>query len=229
MVDYYIWHRLQVRESNDKYYFLTFPELEQAKSLCENADEKCLCWCNDVKTIEALISRHSMHKSDASISKCGEQNDAGYFSICGMIDGTTEIVNILDNGEWVMEQIVVEVKNRMRSFRNPLPLYDCIQMAVYMKMLGLRHGDMIQCLNEDQTNIQISRVSLDHHPLASSAELSCECSNASDLWQLLIVPRMYEYVHTIYKFREHDLLRLSFLNATPKEQLKMLREQLSFV
>lgn len=72
--------------------------------------------------------------------------------------------------------VVVEVKNRVRGFRNPPPLYDHIQLAVYMKMLGVEHGDLVQCIYgaDSRPSIQVSRVSLEW---PRSASLQAQQSN----------------------------------------------------
>ena len=52
-----------------------------------------------------------------------------YFSLCGMVDGTTEVLHIDENDEWSTEPIVVEVKNRYRLLKATL-------VVVLTKSLG---------------------------------------------------------------------------------------------
>ncbi|CAK4121906.1 unnamed protein product [Aphanomyces euteiches] len=213
---------LQVESTNDKFYFLLFPHPKQAKAVASSSSPP-QCSCYEAKRMEDLIERFEMDKNSDGPAPQGH-----YFSICGMIDGVADVLTIDDDDVWSTERILVEVKNRMARFKNPTPLHDCIQMAVYMKMIGVRQGDMVQCLHHDKTVIQVARVSLDEYPLSSSAG-QCPRRCSTDLWTSVIVPRLYEYSGAIYKLRGQDMRRLAFLQAAPDEQLKILRDLVSFV
>ena len=116
----------------------------------------------------------------------------------------------------------------MHRFRDPVPLYDCIQMAVYMKMLQVRQGDMVQCLHSDQTSILVTRIQLEAHPLSSSAPTTCLCQRRRDLWSSVLVPRLYAYADAIYKLRRNDLRRLAFLQAPRDVQMALLKDLLPY-
>ncbi|DAZ94753.1 TPA: hypothetical protein N0F65_011569 [Lagenidium giganteum] len=147
-----------------------------------------------------------------------------YFSICGMIDGVTDSLRILEDDEWEMVPLVVEVKNRLRAFRNPPPLHDHIQMAVYMKMLGVDEGDMIQCMHDDKARIQVSRLSMHSYPLSAAVRND---QSGGDVWTTIVLPRLHHYVTVIQYFRDNDLARLSFLDGTPQERIAMLRSRIA--
>ncbi|EQC28470.1 hypothetical protein SDRG_13798 [Saprolegnia diclina VS20] len=235
---------LTVSASNDTYYYVLLPDLDQVSVL---ADANCAC--ARAEALEDCIERLAISKrklqrpksvnlnlnlnpNDTIDDEDDEIDDTDrnlsiksfYFSLCGMVDGTTEVLHIDENDEWSTEPIVVEVKNRMHRFRDPVPLYDCIQMAVYMKMLRVRQGDMVQCLHSDQTSILVTRVQLGAYPLSSVAPTTCVCQRRRDLWSSVLVPRLYAYADAIYKLRRNDLRRLAFLQAPRDVQLALLKD-----
>ncbi|KAF0718614.1 Aste57867_1584 [Aphanomyces stellatus] len=221
---------LRVHSTNDKFYFLLFPHPRQAKALASSSSQ---CACHEAKALERFIERVALDRKAATSNEAvATVNKSHFFSICGMIDGTADMLVISDDNDddtWSTEPILVEVKNRMARFRDPVPLHDCIQMAVYMKMINVRHGDMVQCLHRnDETTIHISRVSLDAYPLTAAAA-PCACQCTTDLWASLVVPRLYEYATLVYLFRTQDLRRLAFMQAPPETQRRMLREALNYL
>ncbi|RLN62757.1 hypothetical protein BBP00_00004560 [Phytophthora kernoviae] len=151
---------------------------------------------------------------------------AGYFSVCGMVDGVADALIISGDDEWELTPIVVEVKNRMRGFRKPPPLYDQVQLAVYMKMLGLEQGDLVQCMygTNSKPSIQVSRIVLGAPPLCLPA-----AGGKLDIWTNVVVPRLYAYTATVQKLRDKELLRLAFLNGTEEERRAVLRAECDFL
>ncbi|ETV64828.1 hypothetical protein H257_18345 [Aphanomyces astaci] len=223
-------HGVRVHSTNDKLYYLYFPHPIQAKAL--TTGDLPSCGCRQAIALEHFIERVEVDKmtSSASVGEGGSQHRTGqHFSICGMIDGVADVLSINDvDDTWSTELILVEVKNRMRQFRHPVPLYDVIQMAVYMKMLGVRQGDMVQCIHQGPTtSIHVTRISFDKYPLTSTA-VPCSCT-PTDLWVSLVVPRMYTYASVIYAFRSHDSRRRAFVQASPRDQRTLLREALPFL
>ncbi|KDO21722.1 hypothetical protein SPRG_13138 [Saprolegnia parasitica CBS 223.65] len=239
---------LTVSASNDTFYYVLLPDLDQVSVLVD-AD----CACARAEALEGCIERLAISKRKMQRPKAVDLNlnlnpteaiddkdddiddtdrdlstKAHYFSLCGMVDGTTEVLHIAENDEWSTEPIVVEVKNRMHRFRDPVPLYDCIQMAVYMKMLQVRQGDMVQCLHSDQTSILVTRIQLEAYPLSSSAATACLCQRRQDLWSSVLVPRLYAYADAVYTLRRNDLRRLAFLQAPRDVQVALLKDLLPY-
>ncbi|OQR80819.1 hypothetical protein ACHHYP_17146 [Achlya hypogyna] len=203
---------LRVQASNDAYYYILYPDPATA------TDAGCVCM-RFANCAERVTKTKGDGRSLAST--------AHYFSLCGMVDGTTEVLRIDGEDDWRTELIVVEVKNRLHRFRDPVPLHDCVQMAVYMQMLGVSQGDLVQCLHDDRTAICVTRVVSSEPPLSSPA-CACACRRKSDLWSTVVVPRLYEYAAAIYTLRLQDLRRLAFLQAPPETQRAMLREMVSY-
>ncbi|TYZ67358.1 hypothetical protein PybrP1_003437, partial [[Pythium] brassicae (nom. inval.)] len=130
-----------------------------------------------------------------------------YFSICGMMDGVADVLAISADDDWTLTPVAVEVKNRVRTFRDPPPLHDHVQMAVYMKMLGLAQGDLVYAPDES----------------------GGDGAGHGDLWTDVILPRLYQYTALLHKVRSDDLLRLAFLSGTAAERLEMLQRECGFL
>ena len=207
-----------VRLTNEHFYFLTYPSPPVKTSSTEGTAEDDAPV--DYSLLEAQSQRTVIRKRRASkrppetTAEEEERSPDGYFSICGMVDGVADALTISADDEWELMPVVVEVKNRMRGFRNPLPLYDHIQLAVYMKMLEVEHGDLVQCVHgaASRPTIQVSRVSLGVAPLCLPASAN------GDLWTEVIVPRLYAFTATVHKLRSEELLRLAFLNGSREER-----------
>lgn len=146
-----------------------------------------------------------------------------------MVDGVADALRITEEDEWEMDSLVVEVKNRMRAFRDPPPLHDHVHMAVYMKMLQVTQGHLVQCLNEDQTTILVSPIAMNSPPLSLTTARGTAQEETTDMWSTVILPRLYQVAAAIHKMRENDLLRLAYLNGSPHERLEMLRRECEFL
>lgn len=225
----------EVRLTNKHIYFLTFPHPSQTNRTGEARETT---FANFVLLAgqgqrSMALKRQSRRafgsaKSNSTINEANDKSSDGYFSICGMVDGVADVLTITSDDEWELTSVVVEVKNRMRGFRTPPPLYDQVQLAVYMKMLGVEHGDLVQCIYgaDHQPIIQVSRVSLGVAPLCL-APLSTD--KKLDLWAEIIVPRLYAFAATVQKLRDNELLRLGFLNGTGEERRAMLQAECTFL
>lgn len=251
-------HGCVVRLTNEHWYWLRFPPLPA------DTEERMASGATDVfAALDAQAQRRAVPKdsrleeleeNQAASQGKEEQRDRGdsdqaleseaescYFSICGMVDGVADVLGISTDDDWTLSPAVVEVKNRVRAFRDPPPLHDHIQMAVYMKMLDVTQGDLVQCLNTDRATIKVSRISLHEFPLgpqyrrrapASSGDNESEKDAGSrhgDLWTSVILPRLYQYTAMLHKVRSDELSRLAFLNGMPSERLEMLRRECDFL
>ncbi|RLN90380.1 hypothetical protein BBJ28_00015714 [Nothophytophthora sp. Chile5] len=224
-----------VRLTNEQFYFLTFPSPPPAADGAV-IDYRLLDGQSRRTVAPARRSRRT-REATAAVDVDEAQESGGFFSICGMVDGVADLLTISADDEWTLTPVVVEVKNRVRSFRSPPPLYDQVQLAVYMKMLGLEQGDLVQCLYGASTQpaIQVSRVALDAAPLrdflspAASLSEGQSQTEDKDLWTAVIVPRLYAFTAAVQKLREEELLRLSFLNGSEEERHVMLRAECEFL
>ncbi|KAE8999833.1 hypothetical protein PR003_g19020 [Phytophthora rubi] len=222
----------KVRLTNEQFYFLTFPPppVKGTEEVVVDYSELA------EQSQRTMILKRKTTRATATVDVTAEDSEGesvedrdSYFSICGMVDGVADALTISADDEWGLTPVVVEVKNRVRGFRTPPPLYDHIQLAVYMKMLGVEHGDLVQCIYgaDSRPNIQVSRVSLGVAPLClpgSSTE-----QRQRDIWTEVIVPRLYAFTATVQKLRNEELLRLALLNGTEEERLAILRAECDFL
>ena len=87
-------------------------------------------------------------------------------------------------------------------------------MCVYMLMLGLEAGDLVQCLRTAAgTQMHVSRVSLDAAPL---------CHRES--WHAHVLPRLYGFAEAVLRFRSCAALRYSYL-LQPERRAELLRRE----
>ncbi|CAH0492503.1 unnamed protein product [Peronospora farinosa] len=223
----------KVRHTNEHFYFLTFPLLPKTNRV-KNAEEVSIdyslldeqCQRTRIPRKQRMLESETMNLTMEDEKE--ERSTDGYFSICGMVDGITDALTISADDEWEMMPVVVEIKNRMRGFRNPPPLFDHIQLAVYMKMLGVEHGDLVECIYNATSNptIRVSRVSLGVAPLCLPMSST---GRGRDIWTEVIVPRLYAFTATVQKLRDEELLRLAFLNGTKEERLAIVRAECDFL
>lgn len=244
----------KVRLTNEHFYFLTFPPPPQVEasgsddstvdytSLTDFA-QRTVVTKTETRREESVavdvvaeggerVEVHVEEKQDiAETCQVDERQSEseppdGYFSICGMVDGVADTLTISEDDEWELSPTVVEVKNRVRGFRSPLPLYDQVQLAVYMKMLGFAQGDLVQCVYTDSPtpSIQISRVVLADPPLSFTT-----AEGSKHVWADVVVPRLYAFTALVQKLRDQELLRLAFLNGTDEERRAMLRAECEFL
>lgn len=214
-------YRNQVREMNDVYHYLIFPNVANVMNAFD---------------VEKHLRRLCIPKTLTSGNdRQREQMErSGYFSICGMVDGVCDALKIVnatsEDEEWELVRILVEVKNRVHAFADPPPLHDCIQMAIYFKMLDVQEGDLVQFMNEDEMVIHTTRVSWDLYPLKCRmyGDESSE-NQAWNIWNSIIMPRLYRYTEMIEKFRRNDDLRLSFLSAEKRTQVSLIRTECDFL
>jgi len=178
-----------VRQCNEEMFCLNFSPVDDI---------------TDIEEMENAINRANDEQPDPKLP---------YFRLFGKIDGMTDVLVVEEgeDGEWRMEPIVIEVKNRVNGFRDPPPVYDQIQTTVYMKMLDCRQADLIQCITDDRAKVHVSRITLDDPPLHTGAA-----------WKDILVPRMFKYAQVIYKVRSNPMLRLAILNSEEEAQRNII-------
>ncbi|KAG3109644.1 hypothetical protein PI125_g10731 [Phytophthora idaei] len=186
----------KVRLTNEHFYFLTFPRPPETGTQEEAPVDYTLLAGQSQRTVALKRKpRRTPEAAAGAVDLTMEEEEDGYFSICGMVDGVADALTISVDDEWGLTPVVVEVKNRVRGFRSPPPLYDHIQLAVYIKMLEVEHGDLVQCIYgaDPRPTIQVSRVSLGVPPLCLPASST---GQERDIWTEVIVPRLYSFTET---------------------------------
>ncbi|KAI9992898.1 hypothetical protein PInf_014836 [Phytophthora infestans] len=56
---------------------------------------------------------------------------------------------------------VIEVKNRLKRFMNPLPKYDIAQLQTYLYILDVPEGELVEHLHADKAQTKMTKVSWD--------------------------------------------------------------------
>ncbi|CAM9242908.1 unnamed protein product [Choristocarpus tenellus] len=174
------------------------------------------------------------------------------FFLVGFVDGVMEEVTDMMGEEWKTQKVVVEVKNRMHRAQDPPPLYDQIQLVVYMLMIGASVGDLVQfvkrrrgraktrgqCQSRGQdiggdsvrgSSSDGCSSSLSDEITVSRVKLDCPLYKHHQNWQNQIVPRLYQFARMVYRFRADDLLRWRYLLASPLEQRRVILEHCPFL
>lgn len=257
-----------MRLANDRVYVLTYPPPEslgvsERPAAGDSADAAgsalppslARLTAADYARLDAAATRSTLEvrqrrrrRSAGSRGSDAEDEDdkdedktGGLFSVCGMVDGVADALVIAEDGsdEWTLTPVVVEVKNRLRALPNRPPLHDVVQMAVYMKMLGVADGDLVQCLHggdgpgaDAPPTVAISRVSMSAPPLNGDIPPVAGVDRGVDrdgdareqsLWTRVVLPRLYALATAIDTLRRDDLQRRAFLNGTRAERLGILR------
>lgn len=152
-----------------------------------------------VKSIESQMNRGFGTKQEAPAIKqyetqqkasVGKRNDKFHKRKITSIDGHTiyiggKVDGIKEDGT------VIEVKNRMRRFFDPLPEYDVIQLQTYLFILKATKGELVEQLKGSKVNIKTTEVEVD-----------------SDMWNTIIEPRVLGFCKALIAILDdQDLLQ----------------------
>lgn len=171
-------------------------------------------------------SRQTTEKQKEPAQDEGQTETVNYseymFEIAGIVDGIAEefvptegsSTDINSDEEWELKRIVVEVKNRSRAgtMRKTPGIHEQIQLVMYLHMLGLDEGDLIQYMRE-RTGVSgallCSRVSIK----GSGSATAADGLNHAGALETFILPRLYRFARMVMAFREDDGLRYRFLGG----------------
>ena len=100
----------------------------------------------------------NVRRSEERMEKVQTEGTPGpppYFCILGSVDGIRdELVPTLkvagDDDSWILQQVIVECKHRMKAIRKAPPLYEMIQTCVYMLMYEVDSADLVQVLRRSE-------------------------------------------------------------------------------
>lgn len=143
----------------------------------------------------------------ARVQAEAEEDSRSSFCLAGAIDGMTdeEVPSAaagdgLENA-WELQEVVVEVKNRVHSLQDPPPFYDQVQLATYCLMLGVPAGELVQCVRgKSASRVLVTRVGLDDVPLRHG-----------DAWRTHVLPRLYAFAEAVHMWRRASELRYAYL------------------
>jgi len=145
------------------------------------------------------------------------------FYIVGFVDGISEQLDMSfdDAQTWSRHSVVVEAKSRVGRIAPQPPLYDQIQMVVYMHMTGCATGDLVEYVSEtsdDNEQIQsgtdrfrISRINLHGPPYYHSQH-----------WNTHIMPSLFKFCKAVETIRRNDYMRCNYFIADDEEKLNII-------
>lgn len=115
-------------------------------------------------------------------------------SVGGRIDG-------LVNGQ------VVEVKNRIKAFKSPLPKYDIAQLQTYLYILDGREGKLIE-----------------HLRTSKDLEMNTTIVPRDDqMWNTTMVPFLASFSNAMATYTNDTDMQKAFVAATPLDRRDMIR------
>ena len=144
----------------------------------------------------------------ASDDESDDGDDDELFRVVGYVDGIADEVDCRGD-EWTTRGVVVEIKNRMASAREP-DLYDQLQIVAYLHMTGLDAGHLVQRVRSDpRADVRVDVVALADH---------------EDAWRSTVVPRLYALAAAVLAMREDADARRRWLTDSPKARRRTVAD-----
>ena len=141
--------------------------------------------------------------------------DEPLFLIVGRLDGVST------QGE---EQVVLEVKNRIRTVFHTPPLRDLIQLVVYLKMVGGQVGHLVQCVYDPDSSAAPAVDGFDIYAL----DLRKERFHTEE-FDRSIVPRLREFSSAVLGIRADDGARSEWLRQDERYRLAVVMSSCDFL
>ena len=107
------------------------------------------------------------------------------------------------------DDTVVEVKNRISGFKDPLPVYDIVQLQTYLFITKLRKGGLVEQFKYDKSETKSTIIEWD-----------------GDAWYQTIRPRVARFSNAFEAFLDDEVTQLRFLRARDPEKEKIFEELL---
>jgi hypothetical protein len=123
---------------------------------------------------------------------------------------------IEDPDHWELTRVIVEIKTRVHSPRRPPPLFDQIQLVIYLLMTGCSLGHLVQAYpdeKEDAPQIAVHVVDLED-----------DSYRHKENFKTHIIPYLYGWIAVVRKFRNNDGERLLWMSATDEEKWARVQE-----
>lgn len=174
---------------------------------------------NDVfKTIESQMNRgFGTQQEAAAISEyekkesthVASRNDRFHKRTVASVDGCSILVGGKVDG--IREDgTVVEVKNRMRRFFDPLPRYDIAQLQTYLFILDSPKGELVEQLKGSKTDIRNTPIDRD-----------------LGMWESVIQPSIVRFGMAIRHFMQDTDLQRKFVEGNECEREHLVDEILA--
>eukprot|EP01032_Pedospumella_encystans_P022441 gene22441-25422_t len=109
-------------------------------------------------------------------------SDKPSFVLIGRVDGISRQLDMSheDASQWKENQVVVEMKSRVRGISSPPPLYEQIQLVAYMIMLGCSCGDLVQSVAKKRgPEVECESVSISAQLDSIKEEIDCSADSST--------------------------------------------------
>ena len=100
---------------------------------------------------------------------------------------------------------VIEVKNRMKRFIDPLPRYDIAQLQTYLFILDRENGEVVEAMHTPEIVSKSTLVPRDRA-----------------FWENTILPHITPFSHALCTFMEKEDLQKQFMEK-PEHRLEIIR------
>ncbi|KAF1780636.1 EF-Hand 1, calcium-binding site [Phytophthora cactorum] len=148
----------------------------------------------DVKADVVQFVTSTMHKGfgvkqeTAGIEQYQEKEKCG-----GKIDGRAD-------GK------VIEVKNRLKRFMNPLPKYDIAQLQTYLYILDVQEGELVEHLHADKAQTKMTKVPWD-----------------DKMWNAEIEPYLVQFGSALTYLMKDKTAQKDYLQSDAGQQREIIR------
>ena len=145
------------------------------------------------------------------------------FRLTGFVDGLVDFphADIRSAESQTTETLVVEVKHRMASIKDPPDIYDVVQLCSYCRAFGLTRGQLVQCLRKATDFDSAGQP----HVHVTSFDFS-EGSQDRRGWDQHVLPALYEWAGAVYRARDDESTRLQLLASSPTDRAMLVCNQL---
>nr|CCA22284.1 conserved hypothetical protein [Albugo laibachii Nc14] len=102
---------------------------------------------------------------------------------------------------------VVEVKNRLRQFLSPIPIYDIVQLQTYLYILSSKEGELVEYMKQDRAKSRQTQIDWD-----------------PAMWSNDIEPYLLRFSNALTLFMKSKDCQVRFLKSTcPLEQRDLIK------
>jgi hypothetical protein len=101
---------------------------------------------------------------------------------------------------------VIEVKNRLNRFMNPLPKYDIAQLQTYLYILDAKEGELVEHLKKDVAQSKMTIVPRDLR-----------------MWETEILPFLLRFSNALGEFLKDEEAQAQYLSSEPPERKEIIR------
>lgn len=136
----------------------------------------------------------------------GRKNDKFYKKQISDIDGYSIYVGGKVDG--IKEDgTVIEVKNRMRRFFDPLPEYDVAQLQTYLFILDSKKGELVEQLKGSPPTLKTTELAVD-----------------TNLWNTVLEPRIIKFCKALIKLLSDPELQKRFNGGSAHDREQIISE-----